>query len=110
MKDSGNEPVPGEQPDSLSQAIIAWTGWGQTPYPRRDEARVAECLGKDVAVALMPFVKRLENEFYASDAAHRGADLKALGDSAAAEFRVAHPELSSDAVDALAWCYIFDWK
>lgn len=94
----------------VSQAIVAWTGWGRASHPTRDRARVAESLGNDAAASLMPLVKRLETEFYASDAAHRVGDLKAMGDRAAAEFSAAHPELSSDAVDALAWCYTFDWK
>ena len=43
--------------------------------------------------------------FNASD-----ADLSEAGMQAASEFRALRPEVSDEAVDALAWCYTYDWK
>jgi hypothetical protein len=33
-----------------------------------------------------------------------------MADLAASEFRGRHPEISDDAVEALAWYYSWDWK
>jgi hypothetical protein len=94
----------------LSEAIVVWTGWGQAPRPIRDEARLVDQFGSDTAADLMPGLRQLEDEFYASDAQFTVADLKEMGDVAADQFRRAHPEISDDAVRALAWCYTYDYK
>ena len=71
---------------------------------------MVEQFGKDVAVDLLPIVKALEDDFYGSEARHRAPTLKEMGDQAASEFRLRHPEISEDAVQALAWCYTYDYR
>lgn len=102
--------VEGRDPDLVSDAIVLWLGFRIVPWPQRDESRVVERFGMDGANALLPLVRALEDEFYESDARHIAADVKAMGEQASAEFRVEHPELSDDAVAALAWAYTFDFK
>ena len=97
-------------PTVLSTAIIVWTGWGETNSPSRDEARLLDRFGSEVTVELLPTIRQLEDEFYASDARHVVADLKEMGDRAATQFRSKHPEISEEAIQALAWCYTFDYK
>jgi hypothetical protein len=58
----------------------------------------------------LPILRRLEDEFYASDARFTEADLADIGDRAAARFRELHPELTHDSIEALAWCYSYDFK
>jgi hypothetical protein len=94
----------------VSQAIVIWTGWGQTAWPARDEARLVQHLGSETAAEIFPCIRELEADFYASDARFTAADLKEMGDKAAVHFRKAHPEISEDAVEALAWCYTWDYK
>ena len=94
----------------VSDAIVVWTGWGRTSWPRRDEAQLVEHFGADKAPDLMRTVSRLVAEFYESDAHLTVADLVEVGNAAAARFRGSHPELTDDAVDALTWCYTFDYK
>lgn len=94
----------------LSHAIIVWTGRGEAPSPDRDEARLVERVGWEVAVALLPTIHALEQEFYESDARHWAANVKEMANAAADRFRARHPELSDEAVAALAWCYAFDFK
>jgi hypothetical protein len=96
--------------DELSEAIVLWCGYHSYPSPRLDEARVVTRFGEQRALDLIPLVRRLADEFDASDAAHTEPDIKLVGDKAAADFRAAHPELSEDAIEALAWCYTFRWK
>lgn len=94
----------------LSEAIILWTGWGTAHRPVRDEARLVEVYGPEDAADLLPQLRHLEDSFYASDARFTVADLKEMGHIAASQFHEIHPEISEDAVRALAWCYTYDYK
>lgn len=94
----------------LSAAVVSWTGMGRTPWPGRDPRLVAQDFGAERAAVLMPLVKRLAEEFYAVDAGFLSADLNEMGDRASAKFSLLHPELSDEAVKALAWCYTWDYK
>ena len=96
--------------ERLSAAVVVWTGWGETSWPARDEARLVDRFGSEEAAGLMNQIRQLENDFNSSDARFVAADLKAMGDAAAADFRRKHQEISEDAVDALAWCYTYDYK
>lgn len=99
----------GELP-SISDALIAWTGWRRTSWPQRDELRLAEEFGSEQARELMPKLRELEEEFYSSDARLVASSLAEMGQMASEQFRCRHPELSEEAVRALAWCYTFDFK
>jgi hypothetical protein len=94
----------------VSAAIVAWTGHGDHARPQRDESLVVAQFGAEQAVALMPYVSALEHDFFASTAHQTAAGLIEMTNQAAGEFRQRHPEVSNEAVDALAWCYSFDWK
>jgi hypothetical protein len=94
----------------ISAAMVIWTGWGSSNRPVRDEQRLVDELGEDKALDLMPVLRRLESEFYESDARFTVADLAQMGDEAAARFRGLHPELTQDAIESLAWCYSYDFK
>jgi hypothetical protein len=71
----------------LTRAVVEWTGWGTTPLPARDDARVIARFGKEAGPALAKAARRLEADFSADSA----------------EFRAKHPEIGVDGVDALAW-------
>lgn len=96
-------------PEVISEALIAWTGWGTHPTPVREESRLVERFGEQ-AVDLLPVIVALEDEFYASEARHTAADIHEMGELASARFHALHPEISGDAVRALTWCYTFDYK
>ncbi len=94
----------------LSRAVTVWTGWGRATSPlREDDVLIAE-FGEGSAVGLLPQVRALEEDFYRSNANHTAPDLVTMGEQAAAEFRSVHPEVAEDAVQALAWCYTYDFK
>lgn len=99
-----------EDPDQISEAIVAWTGWRSTTWPAREAARLVRVFGEETALALMPAIRQLEDEFYESDASRSVPDLADMGEAAAERFRRAHPEISEEAIRALAWCYTFDFK
>ena len=95
---------------TLSAAVVVWTGWDSRSLPSRDERQLAAQFGEDAARALLPQLRALEQEFYSSDAVRVSADLREMGERAATQFRGRHPELSEEAVQALAWCYTYDFK
>lgn len=97
-------------PGRLSEAIVIWTGWGDSAWPIRDETRVVDAFGGDLALDLLPAIRRAEEEFYESDARYTVEDLARMGDAAVERFRRAHPEIRDDALRALAWCYTYDFK
>jgi hypothetical protein len=99
-------------PSLVSEAIVVWTGWQESSWPTRDEGegRPATRFGAEEASTLLSRLKQLEDQFYASNARFTISDLAEAGDIAADEFRETHPEISEDAIRALAWCYTFDFK
>lgn len=92
--------------ETVSRAIIEWTGWGSASWPSRDDSMLTTTFGEEIAAE----VKSLEADFYASGARLHLADLQTMGDTAEAEFQSKHPEISDEAVRALGWCYTFDYK
>ncbi|ANJ25852.1 hypothetical protein ATC03_02900 [Agromyces aureus] len=76
----------------LTRAVVEWTGWGTAPAPVRDDARVIAKFGATAGPALVKAARRLEADYgFGSE-----------------EFRLRHPELGTDAVDALAWASAYD--
>jgi hypothetical protein len=86
--------------DEVSDAVLVWSGYGETSWAARDEGPLVARYGEHRALDLLPLVKTLECEFYESDAYRTEADLAAVGRKAARQFRLAHPEVSDEAVDA----------
>ena len=62
----------------MSRAVVVWTGWGETASPLRDDNRLVETFGEDVALDLIAAVHALEEEFYESDANLTAHDLVAM--------------------------------
>ncbi len=94
----------------IGEAVVVWTGWGRFPFPRRDKELLMERFGADAADELMAAIRALEDEFYLSDARHVARDLSEMAQLSAAEFKMKHPELPDEAIQAFAWCYTFDYK
>lgn len=96
--------------DLVREAVLVWTGWKQTPKPVRDDAMLTDRFGEELALELVPLIRRLQSEFYESDAYNRVEELDEMGEEAARRFRALHPELSDEVAEAFAWCYTYDWK
>jgi hypothetical protein len=87
----------------VSEAIVVWTGWAEVSWPARDQRRLADRFGRDRALELLPLLpllRILEDEFYDSDARFTVANLKEMGDKAAARCAHLHPELTAEAIEA----------
>lgn len=93
----------------LSEALVIYTGRGRSAFPIRSLERISEHFGSVEAADLTAEVARLDEEFYRTEPS-KDESLDAAADRAAATFAAHHPDLTSDAVDALRWCYTYDWK
>ena len=94
----------------LSEVVVLWSGWDRSTHPDRSDARIQERFGEDQAVAILAELHALVDDFYASDAKLVSPDLAAMSVRATTQFKKSHPDISDDAVNALAWCYTFDYK
>ena len=93
---------------TLVDAIGVWTGWGDRPFPDRNDARIIAKYGAELGPRLVAAARSLMGDFYSSTARHTAPGLVEMGDQAAAEFRAAHPDIPERVVEALYWCYTFD--
>jgi hypothetical protein len=104
------DPVRIQDPLLVSEAIVAWTGWRNHSYPAREAHLITDRLGLVAGAELLPTVLTLTDEFYESDARMTASDLVQMGNEASERFRQLHPELTDEAIEALTWCYTFDYK
>jgi hypothetical protein len=94
----------------LAEAVRIWAGWGTSSSPSRDEQRVIQRYGSATTAKLLPVIKSLEDEFYASDARFTAIDMAEMAALASEQFVRKHPGIDKGIVDVLAWCYTFDFK
>jgi hypothetical protein len=59
-------PVPETSP--LRDAVVAWTGYGEAAWPKRDDDRVRQRFGAEEAERLLLMVRAVEEECWASRA------------------------------------------
>ena len=95
----------------VSEAILVYLPPG-SPHqmPWHGEDQIVDKFGAELAVDLVPIVKNLRDEFFASDAWITVRGLSEMVDVAKREFQVSHPEISADAVNALGRAYGFAYK
>ena len=94
----------------IKDAVLVWTGWKRDVKPRRDEAAFVQHFGPNAASRLLPIVKSLEDDFYASDARLVAANLIEMEKLSSEDFRRKHPDTDPEVAMAFAWCYTFDYK
>jgi hypothetical protein len=97
-------------PELLSEATVTWIWSPSKSYPTQNDAAVLARFGPAVGPAVLTEIGALKDDFFRSSAFREVHGLAAIGDHAAAEFRARHPEISEDAVQALAACYTYAYK
>lgn len=80
------------------------------PGDLEGEQRVIARFGAEVAHDLVPTLDVLYTEFSATDAHWTVGDFDEMVSAAAERFRLLHPELTDDAVRALAGRYAWQYK
>jgi len=98
-------------PRHLSKAVVVWTGWGtKASWPVRTEAPLIKRFGAETAAMLIGPVRQLAADCSASDAVDTAHTTVEMMERASDDLRAIHPEISEKAIQALAWCYSWDWK
>ena len=92
----------------LIDAVRIWSGWGQYRWPQRDDSRLRSKLGNAEAERLLPIIKKLQEDFYGSNAYLKAIDLAEMETLAKAQFQQLHPNVSEEIASVFAWCYTFD--
>ncbi|ACX95230.1 hypothetical protein Hneap_0369 [Halothiobacillus neapolitanus c2] len=91
----------------LMEAILIWTGYGDSMSPRRDSSMVVQRFGSE-ATKWISLIELLEDEFYESKANFESANMQEMSAMVIADFRKKYPEVPDEITKALAWCYTFD--
>ena len=96
-----------QEDEALSEAILIWTGWGESSSPTRDPEQLADRLGRDEALDLLPLIRQVEDDFYLFTAKTYARSLAEMGAMAKSDFARMNQGISDE---ALARCYTFDYK
>ena len=94
----------------LSAGVLAYLQRGQAASPRQDREAVRTVARESSPEALLTEVEALVAESLAVSVDWQNPGLGDAGRAVAAEMGKRHPELSHEALDALAWNFTFAWR
>jgi hypothetical protein len=92
----------------LSTAILLYTQRGIANWPQSDRGAIAKEFGEDKAADLIDRINRLEAEMWSISVDWNMHSLGSAADFKRDEMKKRYPELSADAVEALAWKLSFE--
>lgn len=94
----------------LSQGVIAFLQRGRAASPRRDRIACAELATTRPAEQLVAEVASMVEESERIPVDWSTLSLGDAGRAAAAEMGARYPQLTPEALDALAWNFSFVWR
>jgi len=101
-------PSPGKADPTLSMAVLVYLGVGISSSPTRLPDRLFGYFGPEHADALQRRVDVLLDESWLAPDEWAGLSLGAATDRLEESLRLAHPELSEAAVQAVGWAFSFN--
>jgi hypothetical protein len=96
--------------DELSRAVVAYLRGAGLAWPRQSLEAVAGAMGADTAQRLEPRLKRLADETLHWPVDWDRHDLLSAMEVVRGGLTEHHPELSSEAVEALVWEFSYAYK
>jgi hypothetical protein len=96
--------------DDLSRAVVAYLRGAGLAWPRRSLEAVAGAMGVDTAQRLGPRLKRLADETLYWPVDWDRHDLLSAMEVVRGGLTERHPELSSEAVEALVWEFSYAYR
>jgi hypothetical protein len=97
--------------EGLSRAVLAYVGVPGRLGDRSLEDRVIQVAGEGAALDLVPRVRRLLDDLHDADPPLWAAEsVGEIGRRAEAWLGLRYPELTAEAIRALANGFAFDWK
>jgi hypothetical protein len=94
----------------LSSAVISYTGYGSAIVPIESPERLNAAIGQAMVSEYQKRVENLLEELNSFQADWNSMDLIEATKVVRNEMSALHPELSDEALDALAWSFSWWWR
>lgn len=95
---------------NINTAISIYVGYGITPFPKENSARLAGSFDIEAARQLESQINALLSELEKLQPDWTAHTLASASKWAVTELKRSHPELDDKATDALEWIYSWWWK
>jgi len=96
--------------DEINEALILYTGFGASPFPRARTAvlvaRFGESAGRDLKRRIVALLDEVQQPVEVPE--RRSA--KSYAERAIEQFAARHPELDESGLKAVAWTYSFGFR
>lgn len=96
--------------DALSDAVVAYLGYGSARSPRTDAAAADAVALRNGSATRTSAVEQLVTESLAVPVDWSRTSLGDAGRQVATEMKRRHPGLSDLAADAMGWNFTFQWR
>jgi hypothetical protein len=96
--------------DDLSRAVTLYVGYGSVPAPLSDAERLVPVFGQPQRDELLRAARALVAETAAIEVDWSAYSLVEGGEHVKGVLRRRHPELGDEAIKALAWKWMYDWR
>jgi hypothetical protein len=96
--------------DHINSALVAYLGYGISTYPSEQPSRIIDMFGGEAASIYISEVKDILNELKRLRPDWSSNSLVSAGVWAKEKMRLTHPELDSNALNALEWAFTWWWK
>lgn len=93
--------------DPINRALIVYTGFGKSPFPRARTGDLVTLFGDIAAADLKSRILVLYEEMQLPLPDEPKRSKKSVTERAIEQMRLRHPELGTDGLKALAWAYSF---
>jgi hypothetical protein len=96
--------------DQISEAIVIYTGFGKSSFPRARGNDLVLRFGPDAGAELKQEILSLLEELAQPADLPEKRSRRSVTEQAMASFRPRHPQLSEEAFKALAWTFSFGMR
>lgn len=93
--------------DPVNRALVVYTGFGRSPFPRARTGDLVTLFGDVVAADLKARILLLYQDMQLPLPEEARRSRKSVTERATEQMRLRHPELDEDGLKALAWAYSF---
>lgn len=93
--------------DPINEALVLYTGFGSSPFPRAKTPHLVQRFGSDEGNALKQRILELLEELQQPIDGPEKRSKKSVTERAIEQLRPRHPELDESGLKALAWTFAF---
>lgn len=93
--------------DPINEALVLYTGFGSSPFPRAKTPHLVQRFGHDEGNALKQRILELLEELQQPVDGPEKRSRKSVTERAIEQLRPRHPELDESGLKALAWTFAF---